>query len=173
MGSILMVITIALTTMSVPRTSAGDSVAVLEERQVKAAFLFNFTKFVEWPGPTEGPFLIGVAGDDEFAGILESVVRGRTAKGRELVVRRLLEGDDPSNCQVLYISGSKPRDAIEMLQRASGAILTVGETPSFLRDGGMVRFRVDDRHIRFEIHQKNATTRGLKISSHLLTLAAR
>lgn len=164
-------ILVALTSMS--SSSSAEQAGPLDERQVKAAFLFNFTKFVDWPAAGSGPLVIGIAGDEEFAQIVEAVVRGRTAKGRELTIRRLLDGEDPTGCQIIFIPGSRPREAAEALQRVSGPILTVGETPSFLRDGGMVRFFVDNRHIRFEIHQKNAVAKGLKISSQLLTLAAR
>jgi hypothetical protein len=159
--------------VSMPATVQGAASPALDEGQVKAAFLFNFAKFVQWPSSERGPLVIGVVGDDALGELVQKVVQGRSVNGRDLTTRRLTIEDDPAGCNVLFIPGTRPRDAAELLQRARGAILTVGETPQFVRDGGMVRFFVEDNHVRFQINQKNAEAAGLKISSQLLTLAAR
>lgn len=145
----------------------------VSDSQVKAAFLFNFAKFVNWPGPSDGPFVIGIAGDDAFAEVVTRTVRGRSVNGRELQTRRLAGREDLAGCQVVFIGIMRPHDAAEWLQRVRGPVLTVGETVQFLRDGGMVRFYIENNNVRFQINQKNAEVAGLKISSQLLTLAAR
>ena len=145
----------------------------MDESQVKAAFLFNFAKFVQWPVEDRGPLVIGVVGDDAFGDVVQKVVQGRTVNGRDLAARRLSVGDQTAGCSVVFIAGSRQRDAADVLQRTHGAVLTVGETPQFVRDGGMVRFFVEDNHLRFQIDQSTAKAVGLKISSQLLTLAAR
>ena len=146
--------------------------ATADEDQVKAAFLFNFARFVEWPPPSTGPLVIGVVSDDAFAKTLERLVRDRTVDQRPVVMRRLRAGDDPATCHVLYIAGSPRERAAEILRRCSGPILTVGDTVQFLRDGGIIRFHTEDKRVRFQINRDNATAAGLKISSHLLKLAS-
>ncbi len=145
----------------------------LSAAQVKAAFLFSFTKFIQWPAPSDGPLIIGVAGDDAFAEMVTIAARGRSLDGEKFETRRLAPGDDPSGCRVLFVGAMRPYDSAEMMRRVRGAVLTVGDTVQFLRDGGMIRFYVENDKLRFEISQKNAEAAGLKISSRLLTLAAR
>lgn len=144
----------------------------VSDGQVKAAFLFNFAKFVQWPGPREGPLVIGIAGDDDFAAIVGQTVRGRNVNGREIKARRLASGEDPAGCQILFVGLTRPRDAVDLMHRISQPVLTVGQTVQFLRDGGMVRFYVENNRVRFEISQKNAEAAGLKVSSQLLAFAA-
>lgn len=144
----------------------------VSDGQVKAAFLLNFVKFVQWPGVNEGPLVIGVAGDDGFAAVVAQTVRGHTINGREIKARRLASGEDPWGCQILFVGFTRPRDAADLMQRVSQPVLTVGESPQFLRDGGMVRFFVENNRVRFEISQKNAEAAGLKVSSQLLAFAA-
>ncbi len=147
--------------------------APVGEVQVKAGFLFNFAKFVQWPGSNDGPLVVGIVGDDAFAEIVATTVKGQSIKGRELQTRSLDIGDDPSGCHVLFVGAMRPRDAAELIQRVRGPVLTVGESVQFLRDGGMVRFYVEKNKMRFQISQRNAEAAGLKVSSQLLTLAAR
>jgi hypothetical protein len=162
---------------SVPAVTQGRndaaSEATVNADQVKAAFLFNFARFVEWSSAPADPLVIGVASDDSFADIVERLMRDRKVDGRPVVTRRLRDGDDPAGCHVLFISASRRGGATELLQRARGPILTVGENVQFLRDGGIIRFYVDDNRVRFQINRENATARGLKISSHLLNLGTR
>jgi hypothetical protein len=154
--------------------AATESVAnQIDEGQMKAAFLFNFAKFVQWPASQGGPLVIGVAGDEVFSTLVARLIEGRTVNGREVATRKLGRGDDPVGCHILFIASFLQRESTTMLQRAPRSVLTVGETAQFIRDGGMVRFYVDDHRLRFEIDQKNAEAAGLKVSSQLLTLAAR
>jgi hypothetical protein len=143
----------------------------IEEGHAKAAFLFNFARFVQWPA-SASPLRIGVVGDDHVAELLEAMVRDRQISGRTLQVRALRHGDDPAGCDMLYITPSRQREDVEMLRRIHGPVLTIGETVQFLRDGGMVRLFRDDDRVRFQINAQAATDAGLKVHSQLLSLAA-
>ena len=137
-----------------PRTAAAQPVG---EYPIKAAFLYNFTLFVEWPAEavSAGSFVIGVVGDDAFADVLAETVRTKTVHGNRVEVRRLNVVDDP-----------RPR-------RARGApILTVGETADFLQDGGVIRFLIESAQLRFQLNVNAATDARLTISSRLRAIAA-
>src|SRR4029453_13665544 len=112
-----------------------EAVAV-SEAQVKAAYLYNFANFVQWPAAGDGPLVIRIAGDEAFAEIVPQCVRGRRINGRELRTRRVASIDDPAGCQMLYVGVMRPREASELMQRVSGPVLTGGEAAQFLREGG-------------------------------------
>lgn len=145
----------------------------LGEYQVKAAFLYNFAKFVQWPAERQtGALVIGIVGDDFFWQLVGQIVRGKTVHGREIVVRRLEHGDDLTSCHIVFIGGGEARRTPDLLQRLQGApVLTVGETVHFIREGGIARFFVERNRVRFQINPTNAEPTGLKISSQLLSLA--
>jgi hypothetical protein len=140
--------------------------------QVKAAFIFNFAKFVQWPADVT-TIVIGVVGDDMLGQTVARVVEGRAIGGRPIVVRRLRATDSVAGCHVVHISNVPDRDTSALLAQIQGAVLTVGETPRFLRDGGMVRMFVEDQRMRFEINRRQTDLAGLKISAQLLSLAAK
>jgi hypothetical protein len=158
---------------AMPAAATDSAATQIDEGQMKAAFLFNFAKFVQWPASQEGPLVIGVAGDEAFSTLVQRLIEGRTVNGRDVATRKLGRGDDPAGCHILFIASYLQRESTAMLQRTPRSVLTVGETAQFIRDGGMVRFYVDDHRLRFQIDQKNAEAAGLKVSSQLLTLAAR
>jgi hypothetical protein len=140
--------------------------------QVKAAFIFNFAKFVQWPVEA-GALVIGVVGNDGLAQAVMRAVEGRTISGRAIEVRRLLATDSPRGCHVLHISNLTDHDTSALLVQAQGPVLTIGETPRFLRDGGMVRMFVEDRRMRFQINRGQTDAVGLRISAQLLSLAVK
>lgn len=156
-----------------PSHSSTLEASQMGDGQVKAAFLFNLAKFVEWPAQAGGALVIGIAGDNAFAEVVAQTMLGRNVNGRNVETRRLAGGDDPSGCAIVFIGavGSKVED--DWLQRLRGPVLTVGESTRFLRSGGMVRLYVENQKVRFQVDQKNAEAVGLKLSSQLLTLAAR
>ena len=168
---VALIVAALLGTTSVAAAPSDSRTA--SENQVKAGFLFNFARFVEWPVKTSGPLIIGVVGDERFVKALEQVLRDRTVEGRPVMARHLRDGNDPSPCDLLFIPSSWRGRAADVLQGTRGPILTVGESVQFLRDGGIVRLYVEDSRIKFQISRENATTAGLKISSHLLNLASR
>ena len=140
--------------------------------QAKAAFLFNFARFVQWSAST-APLVIGVAGDAALATVVAATVKGRTIEGREVEVRVVNPGDDPSGCHLLHFGPLAEVDALALLARVRGSTLTVGETPQFLRDGGMVRLFVEDQRLQFQVNRGRTAAAGLQLSSQLLSLAAK
>lgn len=170
-GASVALLALACATMAPPAAIAfaSGTTGQVEEYHVKAALLVNFTKFVQWPH--DGALTLCVVGD---APGLDQALDAREVKGRQIVTRRLEVRDDASRCDVLFIGASVGRFTGDVLARlALAPVLTVGETDPFLNDGGIVRFFVEANRIRFQINAKAADQRGLKISSQLLSLAAR
>ncbi len=141
------------------------------ELQVKAAFLFNFAKFVTWPEVSR-PMTICIAGNAPLAAAVTTVVQGKLVAGRAVDVRPLSAGSAADGCDLLHLADLSPDEASAMLGRIRGPVLTVGETARFLRDGGMVRVYVDDHRMRFQVNRRQTDAAGLKISSQLLSLAS-
>lgn len=148
----------------------------LTEYQVKALFLLNFTRYVEWPDEAfetaETPFTIGVVGRDPFDGDLLRVVEGRTVKGRAIVVKNLSSKVEIAACQILFLGGSKQSRLGEVLEEVEGRpVLTVGEDPGFLRLGGAVEFLSHGGNVRLKINMQAARASNLRMSSQLLQVA--
>lgn len=154
----------------------GAARAQAPEYDVKAAFLFNFVKFVEWP-PTafagdRAPLTICVYGEDPFGRTLDALVVGERAGERGLLVRRpdslaALEG-----CHILFVCRSEKDRLGEVLEQVQGTpVLTVGDTDGFLRAGGVINFILEGSKVRFLIDQAAAERNGLRISSKLMRLA--
>jgi hypothetical protein len=146
------------------------------EYQLKAAFLYNFVKFVEWPPEAfageRSPLTICVYGADPFGDTLDGVVRGETLGERSLLVQRPEALDDLRDCHVLFVSRSERQRMPEILSRVEGApVLTVGDTDGFLRAGGMINFVLEENKVRFLINPEAAGRSSLRISSKLLRLA--
>jgi hypothetical protein len=141
------------------------------EYQVKAAFLLNFTKFIEWPpaASADGPFTICVLGDNPFGGALDRMVEGETAGGRGLAVQKI-DREQPAHCRIVF-AGRSEKDLSAFLARLGPGTLTVGEDDSFLREGGMIAFVIDNRRVRFDVNLRAAANAGLRISSKLLNVA--
>lgn len=138
------------------------------EYRLKAGYLFNFVKFVEWPPEADsGQLTICVAGRNPFGNVLAEIVRGETVNGRELVTRVILTPDP--GCHVVFV----PHDVVSTpyLRAARGSpTLTVGETPGFIAQGGIVNFVREEGKVRFQISAPAADRAALRISSHLLRL---
>jgi len=146
------------------------------EYQVKAAFVFNFVQFVDWPAAAfaaaESPLIIGVIGEDPFGPVLDATVKGEKINGRSLAVKRLAANDDPAACHVLFVSRSEQDRVGSLLERLKGApVLTVSEQDGFARRGGVINFITLENKVRFEINPSAARRAGLSISSKLLNLA--
>ena len=146
------------------------------EYQVKAAFLFNFAKFVEWPdgsfkSPADG-IHICVLGDNPFGTALSDVLAGKKVNDRPLVGMRLLDVKEASRCQILFVSKSEYTKLRAILAATKSAgILTVGDSDNFALDGGVIGFRLEDGRVRLEINLKAAQNAQVQISSKLLSLA--
>jgi hypothetical protein len=141
------------------------------EYQVKAAFLLNFTKFIDWPSPApaDSPFSVCLIGDDPFGTALDRTIQGESVNGRKLIVQRASRGDIKS-CQLIFISKSE-KNTKQFLNSVGPGVLTVGEGASFLRDGGVIAFVLENRRVRFSINLSAARSERLNLSSKLLAVA--
>ncbi len=146
------------------------------EYQVKAAFLFNFTQFVDWP-PAAFPedtasLVIGVLGDDPFGPYLDDIVRGELVNSRRLTVRRFRRPEDIAACQVLFISRSQDKNLQKVLSQVKGNdVLTVSDADAFAARGGMIQLATENGKIRLKINVDAARASSLTISSKLLRSA--
>ena len=148
------------------------------EYQLKAAFVYNFAKFVEWPPPAFGdataPMVIGILGESPIRGDLDRAIRDKTINNRPLVIKEPHSAAEWTNCHILFISTSEKKRLPEILGSLHGAsVLTVSETDGFTQTGGMINFVSEGNKIRFQINEAAAKNAGLKISSKLLSLATR
>jgi hypothetical protein len=145
------------------------------EYQLKAAFVYNFIKFVDWPGAvlpeTSDTISVCVLGEEAFAEGFDTL-KDKTVKGKKLAVRRLEQVKDADGCHVLFISSSADKRAPQVLQTLqSASVLTVGEMDRFPQLGGIINFVVERNKLRFEINVSSAERARLKLSSQLLSLA--
>jgi hypothetical protein len=144
----------------------------VDEYGVRAALLVNFTKFVQWPH--DGALAFCVTGDDVFTVAMAGAVGRRATGGREIAVRGLGPTDDFTRCDVAFVGRFVARYTVAILKQVQELpVLTMGESDAFLNEGGDVRVFIADNRIRFQISGSAAEKRGLKISSQLLSLAAR
>ena len=150
-------------------TSAALAQEQSLEYQVKAAYLYNFVKFVDWPaGAVSGAITICTAGDSPLTSALEQIVRNETVGGHSLAVRAVMTPQ--SGCNVVYLPRDVPPGEYLRVARA-GPVLTVGESVDFIAQGGIINFVRDAGMLRFEIDQEAARHARLQISSRLLRLA--
>ena len=157
---------------------AGQAAAQIpaQEHEVKAAYLLNFSRYVEWPSEAfEGHgavFVIGVLGRDPFGEILDLTVGNRKVKNRSLQVRRFRDIEDVEGCHLLFIGRREGRQQASYLEALQGQpVLTVGESHDFLRDGGAINLVRVGQNIRFDVNLEATRAADLKISSRMLALA--
>lgn len=144
-----------------------------DEHHVKALFLYNFAKFVEWPSETPGDAIcIAVIGDDSFGDVLDETVAGKKVNGRGFIVRRVKPEEQAPQCQIVFVAATEKKHLRSILDRLKGtATLTVGETRGFAQAGGVINFGIVDDKVRFEVNLEAAERARLKLSSKLLSLA--
>ena len=147
-----------------------------QEYDVKAAFLYNFAKFVDWPAaafPDPNNLKICVLGDDPFGGSLQTVA-GEQVGNHKLQVARMDSTSKLAGCQILFISRSERERIPQILAAVKGSpVLTVGDTQKFADDGVIINFILEGSKVRFEINTESAERAGIRISSKLLQLAKR
>jgi uncharacterized protein DUF4154 len=146
------------------------------EYDLKAAFLFNFAQFVEWPrdafAASTTPITIGILGDDPFGARLDSLVAGETIQNRRLIVRRYRSIEQIDACHILFIAASEAGRWEQIAKALSHrSILTVGETKDFAARAGVIGFELSQRRMRLRINLGAATAARLSISSKLLRQA--
>ena len=147
------------------------------EYQVKAAYLLNFTRYVDWPSQSfdapGAPLTICVLGRDPFGPVLDKTVLGRTTHGRPVSVRRVSTGREAAACHLVFIGGETWRTQRDLLGTLrSLGLLTVGESPEFAQEGGVIGFTIQNETVRFVVNAKARDRAGLRISSRMLSLAA-
>ena len=146
------------------------------EYQIKAAFLFNFAKFVDWPATpdasADSPIVIGVLGDNVFHDDLQAAINGKKINNHPLQFHQFHSVLEATNCQILFISPSEKNHFARVVGQLNNAsILTVSETDHFIEAGGMINFVIIEKKVRFQINNDAAKKAGLTISSKLLSLA--
>jgi hypothetical protein len=155
---------------------ASNASGAVSEHRLKAVFLFNFTRFVEWPpsafAAPDAPFVIGVFGHDPFGTELDDVARGEMIDGRRLLIRRVQTVQDAATCQILFIPDSERANLDEILEGlAHSSTLTVSDLDGAARRGAMIRLVTDREKIRLRVNVEAARAAGLTISSKLLRAA--
>ena len=160
-----------------PLCEAAEESALAVQQRVKAAFLYKFAAYVEWPPSAfpqpETPIVIGVAGADAIAQELEQVAVGRTVAGRPVNVRRLARGDSAGDCcQILFIGAGERVRTAELLVGVQGRpVLTVTEVSAQHPKGSIINFLATEDRIRFDISREAAERNGLQLRSQLLSVA--
>ncbi len=145
------------------------------EYEVKAAYLYNFGKFVEWPAKVTAAsdfFSICVLGEDPFGSTFDATIAGESINGKKVVVRRITKPQDAVSCRILFISSSEEGRLQEILATLDKtSVLTVSDLSQFTRRGGMIRFVMEANRVRFEVNLTTAEHAGLTLSSQLLKVA--
>lgn len=166
---------LVIANISNPKMAAGQGSSA-GEYELKAAMLYNLTRFVEWPtsayADAEAPTVLCILGRDPFGEALTSLASNPTASGRPVQVRHVPNDQAMRGCHVVYISSSERKGVVQTLSTLKGSsVLTVGEMAQFAARGGMIQFSLEEKQVRFKINLDAASQADLKISSRLLMLA--
>lgn len=143
------------------------------EYEVKAAFLYNFMKFIEWPAESlaNTTIIVGVLGEDPFGTAIDAI-QSKTIREKKLIIKRIKSFQDVKDCHILFISSSEKKHLSQIFEALKGlSILTVGDTEEFAQRGVIINFYLKEKKVHFEINVEAARRAGLKISSKLLNLA--
>jgi hypothetical protein len=143
---------------------------------VKAAFIYNFTKFIVWPAQSfttpQDPITICIIGKNPFEDALKTLIDGKPVNGRRIEVRQIENIEDDCACHILFVRSTERKRLRPILDKTAGrGVLTVGEMDNFAQEGGIVNLKPDADKIRIQINLHAAERQHLAISSHLLQLA--
>ena len=163
----------ALAISAQPTSAQKDQVG---EYELKAAILYNLSRFVEWPASayadSQAPTVLCILGRDPFGNSLKTLGQKQDANGRSVSIRQLNTENGIRDCHVLYISTSERKTIAQILSKLKGSsVLTVGEMSQFAAQGGVIQFTLEDKQVHFQINLDAASRMELKISSRLLVLA--
>ena len=171
-----MIVTLVL---ALSTAAAGEQKPRMEEYELKAIFLSNFLKYVEWPDSAfadeQSPIVVGIQGDDPFGSSLDELVtKLQPIVGRRVVTAPYDSEQPAESFHVLFVTESERKQTKKMLGGVCGRpVLTVGEQRGFAEDGGVINFVTDRNRIRFEVNLRCAEAGGLSLSAQLLKLARR
>src|SRR6266851_4455635 len=176
---LLIVLTCLLSAMAMGSHAAGADSPDSSEYLIKAGFIYNFAKLVEWPTTAfpqpDSPIVIGILGNDPFGTTLDRIVADKKISGRVISVKRVKWSKDfkeLKDCNILFISSSEKEHIDSVVEAMKGLpILTIGDAPGFAKRGGIINFTLEDNKVRFEVNVEAAKHADLTISSRLLTLA--
>ena len=165
---------VVLACLSMLRASVSFARSTPPEYMIKAAYLYHFAMFVDWPAEAfaskNAPIVIGIVGNDPFGPAIDDTVRDKRIDGRPLVVKRLDWAQDLRQCHILFLAdGGRIADLVRRLGGLS--VLIVGETQDLASHGAVINFRIEDNRVRFDINVDAAKRSHLTISSQLLNLA--
>jgi hypothetical protein len=158
----------------------AGSIALGQQRpsayQVEAAYLYNFSRFVEWPAkgslPQSNSFTICVLGEDPFGQALDATLAGETIGNQKVTARRISSPQMSADCQILFISSSEANRLNKIIEALNkNAVLTVSDIPQFSQRQGMIQFVMEENRIRFEVNLAATQRAGLTLSSELLKVA--
>ncbi|MES2151880.1 MAG: YfiR family protein [Pseudomonadota bacterium] len=157
-------------------TTEAATAGQLSERSVKAAFLYKFLGYTEFPSTAfanaAAPLVIGVLGADEVALELGRIVAGRSVNNRAIVIRALREGEAGSGVHLLFVGGADSARVQRAVRAApAGPLLLVSEADNALQLGSVINFRIIDDRVRFDVSLEAADRNNVKLSSRLLTVA--
>lgn len=178
-AGILITITCLLSFMAPGSHADGVDSSDSSEYLIKAGFIYNFAKLVEWPtsafAQPDSPIVIGILGNDPFGTTLDRIVADKKVDGRGFAVRRVKwskDFKDVKDCNILFVSLSEKEHMDSVVEAMKGLpILTIGDVPGFAKRGGIINFTLEDNKVRFEVNVEAAKRADLTISSRLLTLA--
>jgi YfiR/HmsC-like len=158
-------------------TSAAVPPPKPNEYQVKAAYIYNFGKFVKWPAASaasqSGFFSICVLDGDPFGSVMQSTLAGQSIGGGPVIVKSITKPHDATDCRILFISSADESRLQEILSTlGQSSVLTVSDIPDFSKRGGMIQFILEGDRVRFEVNRASAEGAGLTLSSDLLKVAA-
>jgi hypothetical protein len=177
-GLLVVTICLLLATALGSRADGGDT-SESSEYLIKAGFIYNFAKLVEWPATAfpqpDSPIVIGILGNDPFGTTLDRIVADKKISGRVISVKRVKWSKDfkeLKDCNILFVSSSEKEHIDSVVEAMKGLpILTIGDAPGFAKRGGIINFTLEDNKVRFEVNVEAAKHADLTISSRLLTLA--
>jgi hypothetical protein len=157
---------------------AGQAQDPAAESAIKAAFLYNFTKFIDWPerafSGSSAPFMVCVLAGETVRRAVADAMRNESVRGRPVSVEFPADADDLKTCHLVYFGGREDQRTAKRLQAVrQSPVLTVGEGRPFLEAGGQIAFTLVDDRVRFDISRRAAETAGLIVSSKLLRVARR
>jgi len=173
--SITLIAWLLISLFSPPTYSQITQAYKPSEYEVRAAYMYNFIRFVNWPeevfSDSLEPIVIGIIGQDPFGKILDAMIEGRTIQSRRIVIKRFQRLEDYYPCHALYIGFKEKRYQVAILKLLEGTpVLTIGDLDGFIRLGGMINFIVASNQVSFEVNLKQVERSRLEVSAKLLKL---